>query len=196
MDRAIQEIASGSSAALISDAGTPAISDPGMYVVELAHQKGIPVSPVAGPSAVSAAISVSGFATPPFHFLGFPPRKKGKRQKWIVAMSQLEGTSVLFEAGNRFAALIEDLKALMPEREACLCRELSKTHQEILRQRIAAFEEENVLGEVTLVIGPGEPILVMKERTSSLKGIAEQLGDEWGISKREAYNLLMQIKPD
>ena len=196
VQRALQEIKAGKKAALVSDAGTPAISDPGAIVVEQAHQAGILVSPAAGASAVAAAISVSGFSSPPYHFLGFSPRKQGKRRDWIIALSQLQGITVLFEAGNRFGALISDLQALMPERELCLCRELTKTHQEITRRRIADFEAQNVLGEVTIVIGPGAPIERTVEKDKNMKIISLQLAKEWGISKREAYNLIMTIKPE
>lgn len=196
VERALKEIQSGKTAALVSDAGTPAVSDPGAIIVADAHRLGISIAPIVGASAVSAAISVSGFSSPPYHFLGFPPRKKGKRRDWIVALSQREGISVLFEAGNRFGALIEDLQELMPERELCLCRELTKTHQEIVRKRISDFAAENVLGEVAIVIGEGKGIQKKLEKGKAIKEISTQLADEWGISKRDAYNLLMTIKPE
>ena len=196
IQRAMEELSQGKSGALVSDAGTPAVSDPGMYIVQEAHRRNIPVSPIVGASSVSTAISVAGFPTPPFHFLGFPPRKKGKRKSWIVELSRLDGVCVLFEAGNRFASLIEALQELMPNREACLCRELTKTHQEIIRQPIHSFTSKNVLGEVTLVIGPGEAIESPKQIGQGEKGIAAQLATEWNITKREAYNLLMKIKPN
>lgn len=196
VERALEEIKSGKTAALVSDAGTPAVSDPGAIIVAEAHRRGISVTPVVGASAVSAAISVSGFSSPPYHFLGFPPRKKGKRRDWIIALSQLEGSSVLFEAGNRFGALISDLQELLPDREICLCRELTKTHQEIVRQPILNFEAEDVLGEVAVVIGIGKPIEKEGNTGKNIKLIANQLAEEWGISKREAYNMLMTIKPE
>jgi len=195
IERAITEMIDGKDAALVSDAGTPSVSDPGMYIVEQAHISGINVTGIPGPSAVSTALSVAGFCTPPFHFLGFPPRKSSKRRKWIIEMSQLHGVVVLFEAGNRFKNLVHDLRELIPDREACLCRELSKTHQEIYRKKLNLFKEENVLGEVTLVIGPGEGIKEQVETITGMKGIASNLADEWGMSKREAYNLLMRNKP-
>ena len=195
VERALDEIIQGKKAALVSDAGTPAVSDPGMLVVAQAHKRGIAVVPVVGASAVSGAVSVAGFTTPPYHFLGFAPRKTQQRKDWIVQWSQLEGVVVIFEAGNRFAELLGDLQSLLPTREMCLCRELTKTYQEIRRDVIANFTCENVLGEVTIVIGPGEPVVVAEEVQQNLKAIAKMLGDEWGISKRDAYNLLISIKP-
>lgn len=196
IERAIVELTAGKNGAYVSDAGTPAVSDPGMRLVAAAHSKNIPVIPVAGPSAVITALSVAGFETPPFHFLGFPPRKKSARQKWLTEASQYQGVLVLFESGKRFAALIEDLQELMSDREICLCRELTKTHQEIRRGNVMDFIADNVLGEVTLVIGPGRAVQSQEETMNTLKRIAQELGDEWCISKREAYNLLMSIKPD
>lgn len=196
IERAMLELQAGKTAAYISDAGTPAVSDPGMRLVAAAHSRNIPVIPVSGPSAVITALSVAGFETPPFHFLGFPPRKKSARQKWLIEASQLEGVFVLFESGKRFGALIEDLQELMADREVCLCRELTKTHQEIRRANVLTFKRDNVLGEVTLVIGPGRAVHSQETSSNTLKRIAKELGDEWGISKREAYNLLMSVKPD
>ena len=196
INRALDEIDRGKVGALVSDAGTPAVSDPGMYIVEEAHKRGISVVPVPGPSSVLTAVSVAGFATPPMHFLGFPPRKNGKRRHWIQQMSTLSGCVVMFEAGNRFGRLISDLQDLMPQREMCLCRELTKTHQEIVRQKISDFAPENLLGEVTMVIGPGEACRVEEKVDIGIKSVAELLGKEWGITKREAYNLLMRVKPN
>ena len=110
-------------------------------------------------------------------------------------MSHLDGVCVLFEAGNRFKTLLIELQTQLPEREACICRELTKTHQEIYRKSLKDFELVNVLGEVTLVIGPGEPFVEQVEQVKGLKGVALTLSEEWGISKREAYNILIQNKP-
>lgn len=196
VDRAIDELTSGKKGAYISDAGMPAISDPGMRLVEAAHRAGVAVNPIPGPSAVGTALAASGFETPPYHFLGFPPRKTKARHHWLLSASQLEGVLVLFEAGNRFGALVSSVQEVLPDREMCLCRELTKTHQEIIRQPVLNFVPSNVLGEVTLVIGPGKAYKSEEDSAQGIKHIAKQLSEEWGISKREAYNLLMTIKPD
>jgi len=195
VNRAMQELQSGKTAALVSDAGTPAVSDPGALIVAQAHKEGIKVVPVVGASSVTAAISVSGFSTPPYHFIGFPPRKKKQKRELLTEVSQLNGISVFFEAGNRVGEFIEILQELLPERELCLCRELSKTYEEIIRMKVSEFPAENVLGEVVLLLGEGDPIVSEESRTQNIKSIAVKLAEEWGISKREAYNLLMKIKP-
>ena len=184
----------GKTIGLVSDAGTPAISDPGRFVVAHAHAKGIPVRVIAGPSSISAALSVSGFPVSPFLFLGFAPRKRGARQGWLVKASQQECSLVILEAGNRFPALLEDLRFLMPQREICLCRELTKRFEEVRRDFIHSFPEEELRGECVVVVGPGPAIEMEQERTEGLKGIAQVLAEQWGISNREAYNRLLTIK--
>lgn len=179
---------------LVSDAGTPAISDPGRFVVERAHACDIPVRVVAGPSSITAALSVSGFTVAPFLFLGFSPRKKGARQRWLIHASQQECTLVILESGKRFPALVQDLKELMSERELCVCRELSKKFEEVRRECIEDIEPEVLRGECVIIVGPGKAIHKEEEKQEGLKQIAALLAQQWDISKREAYNRLMTIK--
>ena len=179
---------------LVSDAGTPAISDPGRLVVAAAHQENVSVHSIVGPSSVTGALSVSGFPIAPFLFLGFPPRKAGARRRWLIDASQRGCTIVILESGRRLPELIRDLKELMPDREATLCRELTKFHEEIQRKPVLAWPEEPVKGELVLVVGPGEAYIEEAELKNNIKGIAEQLANLWGISKREAYNRLQTIK--
>ena len=181
---------------LVSDAGTPAISDPGRYVVAYAHACGIPVRTIPGPSSVIAALSVSGFPLSPFVFLGFLPRKAGARRQELIKASQKECSLVLLESGKRFPALLEDVKRLMPDRELCVCRELSKKFEEIVRKPIVQFESKELRGECVFVIGPGAPIVQKEVQAEGLKGIAQQLAQLWGISKREAYNRLLRCKDE
>jgi 16S rRNA (cytidine1402-2'-O)-methyltransferase len=179
---------------MVSDAGTPAISDPGRWVVERAHHCEIPVRVVSGPSSITAGLSVSGFPVSPFLFLGFPPRKRGARQSWLIKASQLECTLVLLESGKRFPALLADLKELMEDRELCICRELTKKFEEVRRGTIHSFEPEVLRGECVVVVGPGKAIKREESHAEGLKGIAQQLAQQWGISNRDAYNRLITIK--
>ncbi len=196
VEKALEELSNGKIGAYVSDAGTPAVSDPGMRLVSAAHRAFIPVMPLPGPSAVVTALSAAGFETPPFHFLGFAPRKSKARIRWLIDATHLDGTLVLFESGKRMEALIRDLQVVMPDREMCLCRELTKTHQEIFRNDVLEFEPKDYLGEVTLVIGPGEARESELIQQNTMKRIAQELGVEWGITKREAYNILMQSNPN
>ena len=127
----IEHLKDGRSVALVSDAGTPLVSDPGYRLVRAAHENGITVAPVPGPSAVTAALSVSGLPTDRFAFEGFPPSKKAARRKWLQARAADERTLVFFEAVHRIAATLADMVEVFgPDREAFLGRELTKLHEQ------------------------------------------------------------------
>jgi 16S rRNA (cytidine1402-2'-O)-methyltransferase len=127
----IEHLKEGRSVALVSDAGTPLVSDPGYRLVRATHENGITVASVPGPSAVTAALSVSGLPTDRFAFEGFPPSKKAARRKWLQARAADERTLVFFEAVHRIAATLADMvEAFGADREAFLGRELTKLHEQ------------------------------------------------------------------
>ena len=127
----IEQLKDGRSVALVSDAGTPLVSDPGYRLVRAAHENGIKVTPVPGPSAVTAALSICGLPTDRFAFEGFPPAKKAARRKWLQARAADERTLVFFEAVHRIAATLADMvDAFGADREAFLGRELTKLHEQ------------------------------------------------------------------
>ena len=190
----LEQLKSGLKVALVSDAGTPLISDPGQGLVQAVHQEGLPISAVPGPSAVITAISVAGFP-PPFQFVGFPPRKQGALIEFLKSNSLYSGATVLYEAGNRCSALFSVLVSLFPEREACLCRELTKRYEEIKRGPLKDWEVENYKGEVVVVLGPGKPIIEEAVSATRLKGVAKQLAKIWKMRSSEAYDILIKIKP-
>jgi 16S rRNA (cytidine1402-2'-O)-methyltransferase len=191
----IRQLEGGATVALISDAGSPGVSDPGGMVVEAAHRAGIPVHLVAGPSSVTGALSVAGFRATPFHFLGFPPRKAGALNSAIIEASALAGPLVFLESGRRVERLIAALAEVMPDREAVICRELTKRYEEVIRGRLVELSMEEQRGEVVVVVGPGEAAAsVEKETGPDLKGIAASLAERWGCTKREAYNTLLALE--
>lgn len=190
----IEQLKSGLSMALISDAGTPLISDPGQGLVEAAHAAGIKVTAVPGPSALAMALSVAGFSAP-YQFLGFPPRKKNALQEFLIQHSAFPGTTVFYEAGNRCADLLQQLVSLFPEREICLCRELTKQFEEVRRGRLSDWPVENYRGEVVWVLGPGAAIHAEMAEAKKLKDIAKQLAKLWNIRTSDAYGALLQINP-
>ncbi|MBM74509.1 MAG: 16S rRNA (cytidine(1402)-2'-O)-methyltransferase [Proteobacteria bacterium] len=192
----ITRLKQGETAVLVSDAGAPTISDPGAFVVSLAHQHSIQISPINGPCSVIAAISVSGFKATPFHFLGFAPRKGGELRRSIIAASQLEGVFVFFESGKRVGRLVAMLAELLPKRKAVICRELSKQFEEILIGPLSSLPTVEQLGEIVVVVDGGEPVFEEHIKEEGLKGIAARLSEHWGISKRDAYNSLLKIKPE
>lgn len=189
------QLQQGVSIALVSDAGSPGVSDPGRFIVEAAHAAEVPVHVVGGPSAVTAALSVSGLPGTPFHFLGFLPRKPGPMAKALIAASHLEGTLVFLESGRRVGDVIAKLAELLPDREAVLCRELTKKFEEILRGPVTALPTTEQRGEVVLVVGPGasfEPEQV--ELGPTLKHIAAALAERWDCKKSEAYAALVALE--
>jgi 16S rRNA (cytidine1402-2'-O)-methyltransferase len=152
----LDRLSAGASAALITDAGSPAISDPGEKLVARAVERQIPVTPIPGPTALIAALSASGLPTGRFHFLGFLPRKGPERREMVTEVSGMAATLVLYEAPNRTAATLAELGELLGPRRACVAREISKMHEEWARGTLPElarrFEEKEPLGEVVIVV--------------------------------------------
>ena len=157
----VQALRQGKNIALISDAGTPALSDPGAWLVAQAHAAGIPISPIAGPSAAAAAISAAGFPASRFLFAGFLPSQAGARRKALEVLD-LPYPVVIYEAPHRISETLKDLAAKFADREIVIGRELSKKFEEVARMPVAAavtwLEErrERAQGEFVLVLAPGE----------------------------------------
>lgn len=192
----IARLSEGQQIALVCDAGTPCISDPGGFIVAAVHAAGFRVETIAGPSSITAALAVSGFPATPFHFLGFPPRKAGPLQRWLTRASRLEGTLVMLESGRRCGKLVEALATIMPDREACICRELTKRHETITRAAVDALPNDVQRGEVVMVVGPGAAVeeAHVAPTGPDLKSIAAALAVRWGCTKRDAYRRLLTIE--
>jgi len=147
----------GGRIALVSDAGTPLLSDPGAQLVRAALDAGHQVSAVPGPSAILAALVVSGLPLRPFTFVGFLPRKGGPRRRWIETLRTLPGSIVLFESPHRVGRTLADLFEALGPRRAVLTRELTKKFEEARRGRLGEIDAKGVRGEVTLVVeGAGD----------------------------------------
>ena len=158
--RAVERIADGESVALVTDAGTPAVSDPGEHLVEQAIAAGIRVVPIPGPSAVLAALVASGLAGDGrFRFVGFLPRDGSARREAIAMVSATPEPVVMFEAPSRTRATLGNLADATPERRACVARELTKVHEELVRGSLAelAADERPWLGEIAVVLGTHAP---------------------------------------
>lgn len=152
---ALQE---GRKVALVTDAGMPGISDPGRRLVAAAHEAGIPFTVIPGPSAVVTALAGSGFGGGAFHFGGFLPVKSGGRTRELAAALEREVPTVFFESPHRLVKCLAELARLSPERELCVCRELTKIHEEYRRGAASAllahYESKPPKGEIVLVISP------------------------------------------
>ncbi|HEX7597441.1 MAG TPA: 16S rRNA (cytidine(1402)-2'-O)-methyltransferase [Polyangia bacterium] len=213
-EQAATLLRSGASIALLSEAGTPTVSDPGYRVVRAAITAGARVVPVPGPSAVLAALVGSGLPTDRFLFLGFPPRKAGARQELLEQVRALPATLVFFESPHRVAATLGDLAAVLgKDRPACLCRELTKTHEEFVRGTLAElltrYETDRPLGEVTLLVGgasaqeqgDGYSEEKMQARARALlasglsvRDAADALASDTGRPRRETYRLVLDLR--
>jgi len=152
----LERLKSGQSIALVSEAGTPGVSDPGFRLIRLAIDHNIPVVPIPGSSAAIAALSVSGLPTDSFLFLGFLPNKPTRRRRTLETWKDWDRTLILYESPHRLAATLHDLLDIFGDREIALARELTKTFEEILRGPISRILEEiegrTVRGEITLVV--------------------------------------------
>jgi 16S rRNA (cytidine1402-2'-O)-methyltransferase len=154
----LEHLAKGAAIALVSDAGTPLISDPGFKLVREVCAAGFPVVALPGPSSVLAALSVAALPTDRFFFEGFLPPKQVARRARLTELSRLDATLVLFESGNRVQETLADLAAIMGGRDAAICREMTKLHEEISRGTLSELAQSaatlETRGEFVLVIGP------------------------------------------
>jgi len=152
----LQRLKEGHSMALVADAGTPGISDPGYYLINRCIQAGIPLSPVPGPSAFLAALAVSGLPTDAFLFEGFLPKKQAGRLKHLLALKEEPRTIILYESPHRLVRCLHDLYKTWGDRRAMVAREITKLFEEIVRGRLSEIipkmENRVIRGEITLVI--------------------------------------------
>ncbi|MEE9598853.1 MAG: 16S rRNA (cytidine(1402)-2'-O)-methyltransferase, partial [Anaerolineales bacterium] len=197
--------------ALISDAGSPAINDPGYYLVKAALDAGHQVVPIPGPSAPIAALSVSGFPTDNFLYLGYLPRKTKGRLDILNEIKELPWTLVFLEAPHRLIQSLEDLQSVMGEREIAVARELTKIHEEIFRgpvnEVIDHYQKNKPRGEITLIISgggkknnwPEKKLLDALEQTLnsgelSPTQLAKSMADKSGWSRRDIYDLIQGLR--
>lgn len=194
--------------ALVSSAGMPGVSDPGLELIRAASEQGIPVVPIPGSSVIVTSLVVSGLPTDKFVYLGFLPRKAADRRRRLESIAAETGTVIAFEAPHRLGASLKDILLVLGDRQIAVCRELTKIHEEVFRgtvgQAIAHFTEPR--GEFTLVIAGREeqagPQLTEDVRRRlhdmCLSGIAakeavSRMAEETGLSRRELYRAWIRI---
>lgn len=204
----IKQLKSGKSIALVSDAGTPTLSDPGYRLVREAAREAIPVVPVPGPSALIAALSASGIPTDRFLFEGFLPAKRKERRERLRKLREESRTLVFYEAPHRVTESLEDLLEILGDRQTVVAREVTKVHEEFIRGRLGEVGPElgrkEIRGEITLVVSgsegnepPGEALLIAEIRKLRgeglrVKEIAEILGEKFSYSKKDIYRLVLE----
>ena len=206
----LRRLKAGESCALVTDAGTPAISDPGEILVALAVAEGVSVVPIPGPSAAVTALSASGLHTGRFVFLGFLPRKGGDRDRTLEAFAATRATRIIYESPRRLPETLEDLLAAWGDRPACVARELTKMHEEFVRgtlsELVTRYRGTEVLGEVVLLVdgaalegrwelekvrGALEAGLQRGER---LKVLSKELAQPSGWAAGDVYKLGLELK--
>jgi 16S rRNA (cytidine1402-2'-O)-methyltransferase len=209
--RVLHLLGTGKDIALVTDAGTPSVSDPGAELVAAARARDVPVVTIPGPTAVAAALSVSGLAADRYQFLGFLPRKGGERRRLLELVAQSEWTTVLFEAPPRVADLLRDLAAMCgPERHAAVARELTKIFEETrsgtLEELAGYYAAAPARGEVTVVVAgttrpareerPPDPearARALLAQGLTRKDVADRLAAETGITRNTAYRLVNEL---
>ncbi len=205
----IERLKNGENVALVSDAGTPAVSDPGAILVQLAHEASITVSPIPGPSALTAAVSSSGFTEGSFLFFGFPPSKKGLRKKLLTSLLQADYPVVFYESPRRITSFLQDALDILGNRPTFWAREITKKYEDLTKSTLTELLEQcggqNNRGEFVIIIGPDniekaegeniEELLVWYRDHSdlSMKDACRQLAKDLGLSRSQIYQQALEI---
>jgi 16S rRNA (cytidine1402-2'-O)-methyltransferase len=193
---------------LVTDAGMPSVSDPGYRLVAACVAEDLPVTCLPGPSAVTTALAVSGLPSNRFCFEGFAPRKQGEKAKWFAELATEGRTVVFFESPHRLAATLAEAAEVLGDRSAAVCRELTKTYEEVRRgtlAELAAWAAEGVRGEITVVLEGARPRTVsvaelvgeVSSRVAAgerLKTAAAAVADVAGVSKKELYDAVLAAR--
>ncbi len=206
----IEAVLAGGSVALCSDAGTPLVSDPGYRLVRQAHEAGIKVVPIPGASAVTTALLASGLPSDAFFFAGFLPQKEKARAERLAEVVRIPGTLILFEAPHRIAASLAAMAEVFPERDAAVCRELTKMHETVYRGLLPELSAQfaamgDVRGEIVVCIAPPPAETVADEADADqiLAGLlgemkpakaAQEAARLTGLPRRDLYQRALDMK--
>ncbi|MCP4146314.1 MAG: 16S rRNA (cytidine(1402)-2'-O)-methyltransferase [bacterium] len=193
----IKRLKENQSAALITDSGTPGISDPGFILVKKAIEEGIPIESLPGPTAFVPALVASGIAADKFLFLGFPPRKKNELKRYLKNISAMEYTLIFYESPRRVEAFLEECAGILGEREFSVAKELSKNNDKIIRGNLQEIKEilsrETILGEIVIIIeGSKEKETTEKPEINSLDDLFAYFKETHNISKNQLKKVLMK----
>ena len=209
----LSRLVEGRKIALVTDAGTPSISDPGVELVRACIERGVRIDPIPGPSAPIAAAIVSGFPLEPLTVFGFPPAKSSERKKWLEVLAVLPNTVSFFEAPHRVRATLTEASTLLGERPIVVARELTKLHQEMIRGSASSVIEALGIprGEFTIVVGPKPPEekqqsaitdeelfaefgLMTKFEAVTRRGAITELAKRHGKTTRDVYAAIERVK--
>jgi 16S rRNA (cytidine1402-2'-O)-methyltransferase len=195
--------------ALVSDAGTPGISDPGYELILAVHQHNIPVIPIPGPSVLISAVAISGLPTNNFHFFGFLAHKASERRRLLKAICEEADTLVFFESPHRIPESLTDMLDILGDRRVAICRELTKMHEEVFRGTLSQAKEHFTLprGEFTIVVSGKIEVaapVINSEITDLLRRFSEtgitakeatqRIAEQTGLSRKELYQAWIDLK--
>jgi 16S rRNA (cytidine1402-2'-O)-methyltransferase len=206
--RAMKALAAGERVVLVSDAGTPLVSDPGYRLVREAAQAGYPVFAIPGPSAMLAGLSAAGLPSDRFLFAGFPPSKSAGRRAFLAELSGIRATLIFFEGGSRLAASLADMAAVLGDREAVVAREITKLYETLYRGTLSELAADPRLdapkGEIVVLVGPGRETeataqdadTALADALSRLKpaDAAAEVSKALGLPRRDLYRRAMEMR--
>ncbi len=209
--RLLERLKNGKDVALVSDAGTPSVSDPGWRLVNLSIENNIEIVPIPGPSAVLSALVVSGLPTDSFLFLGFLPKTVGKKKELLKDVKRYPYTLVFYESARRLSRTLSLMLEILGDRNICVAREMTKLYEEVIRGSVSEVisilsEKESIKGEVTIVLeGSRErrgeisteeikrTLHTMKERGTALSDAVRAVSESSGASKNSVYRIALEI---
>ncbi len=210
----LEKLKSGLSVALVSDAGTPCVSDPGYRVLKAAIAEGIHIVPIPGASAAVAALSVSGLASDAFLFVGFLSPRSSKRQARLRQLAGESATLVFYESPKRISDLMAEAKQILGDRDSVLAREMTKTHETFLRGRLSELiaetdRQQPIRGEITLLISGatedapvcaddlrGRILEELKSGNTGAAGLARELSKTLGVAKNTVYDMILAVRSE
>jgi 16S rRNA (cytidine1402-2'-O)-methyltransferase len=208
----LEKLKTGSSVALVSNAGTPTISDPGYRLINTVIKENIPIVPIPGASAAITALSASGLPSDSFCFIGFLPAKKRKRSERLAQLTGIAATLIFYESPRRILALMDEMIAIMGDRYAVLSREMTKTYEEFLRGNLSELiaqlkSRQAIKGEITLLVSgdsAGKAIgfedlkdqieLELKKGKMGISALARKFSTSYGVSKNMLYEKILELK--
>ena len=206
----IEAVKNGAKVALVSDAGTPLISDPGYKLVRAFQEEGLPLTALPGPCAAVMALSLSGLPTDQFFFAGFPPRRSNARQTFFKELLNVPGTLIFYESPKRFIDMLKDMEAVFGERDVAFARELTKRFEEIRKDTIKGFLEmpglDTLKGELVVLVGPKhhealkdediDTLLATRLETLSLKDAVQEVASRFHLSRQKVYARALALRGD
>lgn len=182
------KLATSENIAIVSDAGTPAISDPGYRIVRLCRERGIPVMAIPGPNAALAALSASGLPSDEFMFIGFLPSKKNARHEKLASVRNVWCTLIFYEAPHRIGEVLADMQAILGDREVCVAREITKIHEEYLFGSLSQVANHvKAIGEFVIIVAGAK-----EQRAQEVPRTREEVLKTLGITRNELYDLFFK----